>query len=99
MPYDLDRFTLEDTYFLAAELRRTGESAAQSNQAARALTSYLFEQLRAAESGASACPLVRLFRTISWSALSEDTRATLQATLDRAPDPNMLFLALQASRG
>jgi hypothetical protein len=52
--FQLDHFTLEDTYRLAAELRDIGISAASGDEAAHGVVSYLFEHLGAA--AAPACP-------------------------------------------
>jgi hypothetical protein len=97
--FNLDDFKLEDTFRLAAEVRNLGVSAGGSDVTADRVASYFFERLRATESGAPACPLVRLFRTTTWSTLSEDARAALRPRLEREPEPHSLFLALQASRG
>jgi PAS domain S-box-containing protein len=97
--YTFDRFTLEDAYSLAAQLRQIGASASDSGQVAVAVVTHLFEHLRSAQSGAPACPLVRLFRSTSWSALSDEGKAVLRPTFEREPEPQQLCLALEASRG
>jgi PAS domain S-box-containing protein len=97
--FSLDDFNLEDTYRLAAEVRDLDTSAVGSDAAANLVVSYFFEQLRAMDSGAPACPLVRLFRTTTWSTLSDDTKAALRPRLERVPEPHMPLLALRASRG
>jgi serine/threonine protein kinase len=97
--FRLDRFTLEDTHRLAAQLRRIGTSAADFEEAARHIVSHLFEGMRLADSETPACRLVRLFRTTTWSALGDDAKAALLPSLGPQPEPVMRCLALQASRG
>jgi PAS domain S-box-containing protein len=97
--FNLDRFTLEDTFRLAAELREIGASAANEDEAANRVVSYFFDRLRASTSGAPACPLVRLFRTVPWFSLRDDTRSAVLPKFGREPEPETRCLALQASRG
>jgi PAS domain S-box-containing protein len=97
--FNLDDFKLEDTYRLAAEVRDLAAPAGDGAPVDELVVSHLFEHLRALESGAPACPLVRLFRTTSWSKLSEELKAGLRPGLGHEPEPHHLFLSLRASRG
>jgi PAS domain S-box-containing protein len=97
--FSLDLFSLENMYRLACELRELGTASANSDEAASRIVTHLYESLRASRSGAHACPLVRLFRTVSWSALPDDAKSALRPTLDREPSPDMRWLSLSATRG
>src|SRR5262249_16830927 len=95
----LERFTLEDAYRLAAELRGLGPECASGDDAARGAVSHLFVHLGRAGGPGPACPLVRLLRMMPGSSPPEDERATLQPKFEREPSPSTIGLALRASRG
>jgi signal transduction histidine kinase/CheY-like chemotaxis protein len=97
--FDLRLFSLEDMYRCSAEIRRIGEKAADTDEAALRVVSYLFERAVIRENGAPACPLVRLFRTDSLDTLDPKDRTYAEATLPSDAPPNTTILCLRASRG
>lgn len=96
---DLRSLSLDDIYRCSADLRDLGEAATDSDDAAKRITSYLFEQLRFPESNAPECPLVRLFRGQPFSTLDRTEAERIVQAVGPEVGPSTMCLTLRASRG
>ncbi len=69
--YPLTQLTLEDVTEIGSRLRRLGEEADSLETLASLCVQYLYEHLIDAETGESACSLVRFFKTHRYGSLPE----------------------------
>lgn len=96
---DLRSFSLDDLYRCSAEVRRIGEIAPDSDEAAEKVVSTLYDELRDRDDGTPQCCLVRLFRTVPMRALSTRDAAEVAQVLGPTASPDAMCLSLRATRG
>ena len=72
--YHLGSFHLRDMTACGAALRMLGTGAASLEAAADRLVRYLYDSLTMAQTGESACVLVRLFKTTPYGRLPPELR-------------------------
>ncbi|GAA2445932.1 SpoIIE family protein phosphatase [Streptomyces macrosporus] len=97
--FDLSAFGLSEMVRCGAELRKAPRRAASLETAAQAVVDFLYHSMADGE-GRRACPLVRLFVTRRWDALSpEDRAAASPRPAADPPRPGTRCLALVAFRG
>ncbi len=95
---DLRSLSLDDMYRFSAEIRDIGEKANDSDDAARRIVSYLFEQLRFPETGAPECALVRFFRSKPLASVAPaDAAKVIRGGGDTTG--SSVCLSLRATRG
>lgn len=98
--YNLTNFTLSDMTACGAALRKLGPQAANLEDAAQAITSYLFEQFRDGPANGPACALVRLFVTRPFARLDSGLQADARQLLDGEPETaDMKCLVLTGTAG
>ncbi|MGK5496804.1 SpoIIE family protein phosphatase [Streptomyces sp. URMC 125] len=95
--FDLSAFSLSEMVRCGAELRNSPRGAASWEEAAQAVVDFLYRNMTDGE-GRGACPLVRLFATRRWSALSPEDRAAVPPW-PASPPPGARCLTLVASCG
>jgi len=78
---DLRTFTLEDMTELGSALRGLGAGASSMEEVAVAVSRHLYERLGDSGTGASACALVRFFKTHPYGALSPELQRFARTTL------------------
>ncbi len=93
--YDLTRFTLADMVRCGGMVRRLAADAPTMEEAAQAVTVYLYEHLLDKASNRRACVLVRLFKTHPYGGLSAELQSLAAAMAHGAAlstDSNCLTL-------
>jgi hypothetical protein len=98
--YDPANFSLLDMTNCSAALRRSGRGAPNMETVANRTVGYLHEHLVNSQTGASACALVRFFKTHPFQALEPDLQTfALQMLGNVAPPPSTKCLTLLATAG
>jgi hypothetical protein len=96
---DVADFTLGAMLRAGIAIRRVTRGADSLEEAADAITRYLYERCLDA-SGERACALVRFYKTHRYGELEPDLKAFAAARLeDREPNPDMRCLVLLATAG
>jgi hypothetical protein len=70
--YNFEHFTREDMYQCAIALRNINAGANSMEEIAQRMVQYLYDNIINLKTGASACALVRFFRTYSYQNLNQD---------------------------
>lgn len=96
----LDRFALSDMVRYGAALRGMRPPGESMQDVARALVSYLYDELVDESNGARSCALIRFFKTHPYGALPPSLREIVRCKLKGEPSsPDMKCLTLLATRG
>jgi hypothetical protein len=100
MPLDLSSFSLGDMLRCGLDLRSRARTAHSVEQAAEAITAYLYDELVDASTGNRACALVRCYKTHSYGELPPDLQAFARHALGRNPrSPATKCLTLLGTSG
>lgn len=100
MPFDLETFSLSDMLRCGIELREYATQARSVEDAAEAITKYLYDALIDRSTGKRSCALVRCYKTHPYRDLPPDLQAFAQNVLGRKPrSPNTTCLTLLGTAG
>jgi hypothetical protein len=100
MPFDLARFDLAAQLRCSREVRKEIAAAVTLEDAARRTSRYFYEELRAPDGAQRACPLVRCYKTHSFSELPAELQLAARRALGaEKPPPGMRCLTLLGSAG
>ena len=98
--YHFGSFHLRDMTACGAAIRTLGSGVPNLEAAAERLVRYLYHSFVTAQTGESACVLVRVFKTSAYGSLTPDLQSLVDARLGGIPaDPSLTCLTLLASTG
>ncbi|TAJ10513.1 MAG: hypothetical protein EPO61_01495 [Nitrospirae bacterium] len=99
MPYDLTNFTLKDMALCSGWVRKAGKTAADMEEVASSIVSYLYNEFVIANSDDKACALVRFFVTCNYGQLSNDRQGFARRLGQNPHLQDVTCLALLATVG
>jgi signal transduction histidine kinase len=98
--YDLTHFTLRDMTVCGAALRQLGVGASSMEEVAQGLVEYLYDTLRAPQTGTRACSLIRFYKTHPYAELEPILQTFADRLLVQTPaTPTMPCMTLLATMG
>lgn len=96
--HDIGSFDLDDVRACSDALRRFGADVTSMEEAARRITTYLYDGLGDG-SGGRACALVRLYKTHPFGDLPAEAQEFVAASLGSAPPAGVRCLTLLGTAG
>ena len=94
----IETFDVEDVRECGDVIRKLGDGVETMEAAAQRVVAYLYDELRD-ETGARACPLVRLYKTHPFGRLPSDLQAFATGVAREAPPPDVRCLTLLGTAG